>query len=195
MSHVDFQIEKRSDYSVWLAKIFPWFPIMVTLLICALAYGETPKWKLFSNRAGWSINYPADWKIESCKSCQDPTAPNVFVDFFPSSNTDSGWVMVQPLADKPSGTTVDAWLTKISQTTNLNPQLAAQRLTLNDLPALKARYRNPNGGGHEMEQVYVVSSSRTFAITFDGDNPGHSLEEFGNYHIFLQMVESFKVKR
>ena len=103
--------------------------------------------------------------------------------------------MVQPLADKPSGTTVDEWFTKISQTTNLNPRLAEQRLTLNDLPALKVRYRNPNGGGHEMEEVYVVSDSRTFAITFNGDSPGRSLEEFGNYRTFLQMIDSFKVRR
>lgn len=187
MSHVDSGNKKRSHYSGLL--------FAVPLLICALAYGETANRKLFSNRAGWSINYPSDWKIGSCKSCQDPTAPNVFVDFFPSSNRDSGWVMVEPLADERSGTTVDAWFTKIKQTANLNPQLTEQRLTLNGLPALKVRYRNPIGGGHEMEEVYVVSDSRTFAITFDGDSPGLPVDEFGNYHTFLQMVETFKVKR
>lgn len=165
------------------------------LIVSNVAYGgETPEWKVFSNRAGWSINYPVDWKIGSCKSCQDPTEPNVFVDFFPPSNSDSGWVMVERLANRPSGTTVDAWFTKIKETVNLNPRLTEERLTLNDLPALKVRYRNANGGVHEMEEVYVVTDSRTFAITFDVDNPGHILEEFGNYNIFLQMVEGFKAK-
>ena len=46
-----------------------------------------------------------------------------------------------------------------------------------------------------MEEVYVISGSRTFAITFDGDKPGFTLEKFGNYHTFLQMVETFEVKR
>jgi hypothetical protein len=180
--------------SVWPSKTLP-LSFLAVVLICALKHGEASRWKLFSNRAGWSINYPADWKVASCKSCQDPTAPNVFVDFFPPANTDSGWVMVEHLADKPSDLTVDAWLTKIRETANLNPRLTEQSFTLNDLPALKVRYRNPSGDGQEMEEVYVVCDSRTFAIKFDADSSGLSLEQFKGYHTFLEMVGSFKVKR
>jgi len=46
-----------------------------------------------------------------------------------------------------------------------------------------------------MEDVYAISGSRTFAITFDGDTLGLTLEEFGNFHTFLQLVETFEVKR
>lgn len=169
--------------------------VIVPLLTYALAYGETPRWKVFSNRAGWSIKYPGDWRIASCRFCEDPTAPHVFVDFFPPVNTDSGWVMVEPLQDKPSGMALDGWFIEIKKTANLNPRLTEQRFILNDLPALKVRYRNLHEGGDEMEAVYVVSGSRTFAIKFAGDKPGLSLEKFGNYHTFLQMVGTFKVKR
>ena len=65
---------------------------------------------------------------------------------------------------------------------------------VHDLPALRVRYRNSNNGGEEMESVYVISESRTFAIEFSGEKPGLFLEEFGNYNTFLQMVKSFRVK-
>jgi hypothetical protein len=113
-------------------------------LLCAQVYGYTSKWKIFSNRAGWTIKYPADWKTASCHSCPDPTAPDVFVDFLPPRDTDSGWVMISHL---------------------------------------------------EMEDVYVVSDSQTFSISFGGDKPGIALAEYGNYPIYLEMVGSFKVKR
>ena len=108
-------------------------------------------------------------------------------------DSDSGWVMVEHLEDKPKGMAVDAWFTEVKQTANLNPQLTEQRFILNGVPALRVRYRNPDGD--EMEEVYVVSDSRTFEIHFDGDKPGLSLQELGNYHTFLQMLKTFRVKR
>jgi hypothetical protein len=170
------------------------YGLSASLVICALAFGESPTWKVFSNRAGWSVDYPSDWTIGSCRSCKDPTAPEVFVDFFPPTDSDSGWVMIERLADKPSGMAVDTWLEELKQTANLNPRLKEQRFTVHDIPALSVRYRNPHNGGEEMESVYVVSGTRTFEIQFDGEKPGISLEKFGNYSIFLQMVKSFRVK-
>jgi hypothetical protein len=168
--------------------------LSASLLLCAIAFSEGPAWKVFSNRAGWSISYPGDWTIGSCRSCKDPTAPEVFVDFFPPTDRESGWVMIEHLADKPSGMTVDTWFAEIKQTNNLNPRLKERSFILHDRPALSVRYRNSNNGGEEMESVYVVSGSRTFAINFSGEKPGLSLEQFGNYDTFLQMVKSFGVK-
>jgi hypothetical protein len=195
MLPVDSGSKDSRHHSVLSSKILSWLVLILPLSICLQTYGETPRWKVFTSRAGWSINYPSEWKIGSCKSCPDPTAPDVFVDFLPPKDKNSGWVMVEHLAGKPSSTTVDAWFTEIKRTANLNPRLAEQRFMLDDLPALKVRYRNPSCGGHEMEEVYVVSGSRTFSITFDGEKPGLPLEEFGNHHTFLQMLETFKVKR
>lgn len=171
------------------------FGLITSLLLCAGAIGLDPTWKLFSNRSGWSINYPSNWTIASCKSCKDPTAPEVFVDFFPPKDRDSGWVMIEPLADKPSGMSADKWLAQLKQTANLNTQLGEQRITLHGLPALCVRYRNPqNNGGEETETVYVVSGSQSFAIEFSGKKPGFPLGSFRNYDIFLKMVQSFTVK-
>jgi hypothetical protein len=168
--------------------------LSASLFLCAITFAEGPAWKVFSNRAGWSIGYPGDWTIGSCRSCKDPSAPEVLVDFFPATDKESGWVMIEHLADKPSGMTVDTWFAEIKQTNNLNPRLKERSFMLHDLPALSVRYRNPNNGGEETETVYVMSGSRTFAIGFSGEKPGLALEQFGNYNTFLQMVKSFGIK-
>jgi hypothetical protein len=178
----------------WLSAGFFTWGFVFLFLVCALGQGETSRWRVFSNRAGWSIKYPADWKIASCHSCSDPTAPNVYVDFFPPGDSDSGWVMVSHLEDRPSSTTLDAWFNDVKQRANQNPRISEQRLTLGDLPALKVRYRNPSGGGRETEHVYVISDSQTFSISFGGEKPGLVLEKYENYPIYLEMVETFKVK-
>jgi|SRR5580658_961 hypothetical protein len=160
----------------------------------AVAHAENPKWKTFSNRAGWRIKYPVDWKIANCKSCKDPSAPDVSVDFLPPADRDSGWVIIEHLADKPPGTDLAAWFTQIKRTANLNDGLTEQSLTLNGRRALKVRYRDLQAHTPEVETVYLVSGSQTFAIEFGGDRPGLPLEKVGNYHTFLQMVDSFAVR-
>jgi hypothetical protein len=168
--------------------------LLMLPLFSGYVWGQGPTWKVFSNRAGWSIDYPNDWTIGSCRSCKDPTAPNVFVDFFPPSDRDSGWVIIEHLADKPSGMSVEAWFTDVKQTANLSPRLKEEKLIVHGLPALSVRYRNPKNRGEEMEVVYLVSGFQTFSIEFDGEKPGLPLEKFGNYNTFLRMVKSFRGK-
>lgn len=171
--------------------------LLISLLIVSVpASGQYQSWKMFSNRAGWSIRYPADWTIASCKSCTDPKAPEVYVNFLPPSKAGSGSVRIEHLADRPTGMSVDAWLADIRQKANLNPRLSEGRFTLNDLPALKVRYRNSSGSGVETETVYVISDTQTFAIEFSGEGPGVSLADSpGNYLTYQQMVNSFRIKR
>jgi hypothetical protein len=177
-----------------LSAIFFAVGLVFLFLNWTRGYGDTSKWKLFSNQAGWTIKYPPDWKIASCHACPDPTEPDVFVNFFPPRDTSSGWVMITPLEDKPPSTTLDAWLNDIKQRANPNPEISEERLTLGDLPALKVRYRNPSDGGREVEDVYVVSGLQTFSISFGGQKPGRALEKYGNYTIYVEMVGTFRMK-
>jgi hypothetical protein len=171
--------------------------IALTLLSLTLGFPtaqlQTANWKTFTNRAGWSIDYPAEWKISSCHSCSDVTAPDVFVSFFPPAvkDYDQGSLMIEHLADKPADKSADEWLAYVKKTHNLNPQMKEEKFTLNSLPALRVRYRNPAGSGYEMETVYIVSNSKTFAMTFDG-KPGASVESLRNYTIYLRMLSTFK---
>ena len=101
--------------------------------------------------------------------------------------------MVEHLASKPSDTSVDAWLAAISRTANPNPRLNEERLTLDGLPALKARYRSPFG--NDTEAVYVVSGLETFEIYFSGKRPGVPVEQLGNYATYLEMLGTFRAER
>jgi len=140
--------------------------------------------------------YPADWRIGSCRSCSGPSAPDVYVDFFPPNKQGAGSsVIVQHLADQPSNVTLDGWFTEIKRTANQNPQVSEERVSLDGLAALKVRYRNPNNGGYWMEAVYVIAHGQTFSIDFSGEAGGPALAALENYAIYLDMVKSFKVKR
>lgn len=165
------------------------------LIVCALPFSlqhqRASDWKTFSNRGGWSVQYPPDWKISSCRSCSDPTAPDVFVDFLPPGNGDSGWVMIEHLQDKPANENVDRWLAYVEKSADLNPILHEERFTLRGLPALRVRYRNPSLD--ETEAVYISSDAQTYSIEYqDGDHK--TLESSPNYQTYRRMTKSFTVK-
>lgn len=157
---------------------------------------ETTRWETFTNRSGWSIEYPANWKITSCHSCLDPSAPDVFVDFSPPEvkDFDEGWLMIERLADKPANKSLDEWLAEVKSTDNRIPPIKEEKSTLNGLPVLQVRYRDPSGKGYEMETVYVISNSKTFAISFQGKE-GPSIESLGNYGIYRRMLSTFIINR
>jgi hypothetical protein len=101
--------------------------------------------------------------------------------------------MVEHLASKPSGSSVDAWFADISKTANLNPRLNEERITLDGSPALKVRYHTATGD--EMEVVYVVFGLETFEIHFGGQAPGIPFEKLGNYATYLKMLGTFRGQR
>jgi len=102
--------------------------------------------------------------------------------------------MVKPLANKPLVTPLVAWFAQVESSANQNPETARLSFMLNGAPALKVRYINKSypAGGQKMEEVYVVSCSRTFSISFSGDQPG-GLETLRNFPVYTKMVDSFKV--
>src|SRR5206468_10811579 len=97
-------------------------------------------WKIFVSRAGWSIRYPANLRISSCKSCSDLTDPNAFVTFYDPVTDQS--MMIEPLAPKPNDRTVEDWLTETSETNDLNHLLTKDWVVVAGRRALKVIYRN-----------------------------------------------------
>jgi hypothetical protein len=165
------------------------------LLLFGLDAGvaQVTGWRPFASRSGWYIRYPTSWTTGSCNSCPDTRAPRVYVDFLPpEASTNDGSVMVSPLADRPFDISLDAWFAQVETSANLNPEKSRLRFMLNGMPALKVRYLNA-ARGTEMEEVYVVSGSRTFSIGFSSDRRG-PLENLPNFVIYKTMIESFKSK-
>src|SRR5579871_661611 len=131
---------------------------------------DTSKWKAFSNRAGWSLKHPSDWKVGSCNNCSDPTDPDVFVSLYHPSN--GALMMIEHLIDKPKNQTVRQWLDEVKATANLNPRISEEWITLDGQPALKVITSNPDKT--QSENIYVVYGDRTFYVSFER-NPSNTL--------------------
>jgi len=171
------------------------FPnVTLALIGCALltvawnVHGQTPsgqatdvsQWKTFANRAGWSIKYPRDWQVSSCRSCTDPTDPDVFVSLYNAATKQL--IMIEHLIDKPADQSVEQWLNDIKVTTNLNPRVSEEWISLDGTRALKVINRNRDST--ESENIYVVHGSKTFAIHADRNTP--------SYQLYRQMLSTFR---
>jgi hypothetical protein len=160
--------------------------IVTCMLFSMAAVGQSDKaddvsrWKTFSNRAGWSIKYPPNWKVYSCHSCPDPTDPNVFVAFDNPKTEEI--VMIQHFKDKPSDQSIERWLDHIKMATNLNPKVGEEWVTLGGARSLKVVTSNHDST--ECENFYVVHGSKTFAVQIDRGTP--------SYQLYQQMLSTFK---
>src|SRR5881394_2797720 len=112
---------------------------------------DVSKWKTFANRAGWSIKYPRDWRVSSCRQCPDPTDPDVFVNFFNPSTKEL--IMIEHLIDKPADQSVEQWLNHVKATTNFNPRVSEEWISLDGTRALKIINRNSDSS--ESENIYI----------------------------------------
>jgi len=99
--------------------------------------------------------------------------------------------MVEPLADRPVGRGVGDWLNDTKRSANLNPIVSEDSMSVNGLPALRVRYRN-SAEDLEIEATYVVSGSRMFEISVDGE-PHARLHDLSIYSIYQRMVATFVV--
>jgi len=147
---------------------------------------QNPAWKTFTNRAGWSIQYPANWRVGSCHSCTDPAEGNVFVTFSnPDRATDS--VMIEHLRAKPADKDASQWLQELGKR---NTRTGTEELLIDGMPALKVRNRNLTG--RESESVYVIRDSATFEITIYDDNVGERIQDMSIYPIYQHMLSTFR---
>jgi hypothetical protein len=121
-------------------------------------------WKTFANKAGWTIQHPGNWKVGSCRQCSDPTDPNVFVTI--SNPLTKELIMIERLIDKPGDQTVEQWLNNVKVSTDLNPIISQEWISLSGTQALKVVSR-------ESENIYVVRGSKTFAIRADPKTFSH----------------------
>jgi len=148
--------------------------------------GDVSQWKTFSNRAGWSIKYPRNWRPFSCHNCTDLTDPKVFVSFR-DTTPGNDLITVEHLADKPPGESLDRWLHEISLV-NQNPIVSQERIVIDGLPALKVRNRNPHGPA-DFETIYVVKDTDTFSID------ALDIKNAALYGIYQKMVSTFKFNK
>jgi hypothetical protein len=114
--------------------------------------------RTFTNRAGWSVTYPRNWRQQSCRQCDDATAPDASL--FLSNPTGDQTIAIERLADKPIDKSADAWLHDVAKDTVLSPIRREEWITLGDAKALKV----VNEGS---ENIYALRGPLTVAIRYE----------------------------
>jgi hypothetical protein len=130
---------------------------------------DVSDWKTFANKAGWSIKYPGNWIVGSCRQCSDPTDANMVTLSNPST---SELIMIEHLIDKPGDQSVEQWLNDVNVSTNLGPIVSQEWVAFGGTRALKVI--NGRLDTTESENIYLVHDSKTFAIRADPKTFSHS---------------------
>jgi hypothetical protein len=144
--------------------------------------GDISRWTAFASRAGWTIRYPPDLHISSCRQCEDPTDPDVAVAF----STSSGQiiVMIEPLADKGAGLSTSQWLSEVGHDTVLSPILSEQSTFIDG--ALSLIVVNGKADSEKTENIYISHGARTFAVRFP------HIQDASIRSICRQMLSTFR---
>jgi hypothetical protein len=124
--------------------------------------GDISRWTAFASRAGWTIRYPPDLHISSCRQCEDPTDPDVAVAF--SRFSGQIIVMIEPLADKGVGLSTSQWLNEVGHDTVLSPVFSEQSTFIDGVPALIVV--NGRSDSEKTENIYISHGAKTFAVRF-----------------------------
>src|SRR5579871_5799043 len=121
--------------------------------------GDNAGWRTFTNRAGWEIKCPRNWRAQSCRQCDDLTAPNAPLALSDPSNKEG--LMIERLADKPKDEAIEKWLPQIAK--GDTPLLHVRREEWTALTGSKALKVIDESG----ETIYVTHGSLTIAIRYD----------------------------
>ena len=148
---------------------------------------ETAGWKIFSNRAGWSVKHPSDWDLSSCRNCKDLTDPEGYVGFFPPIDIVNGHVLIENLSDKPSDKSAKEWINSIKNVSSGVGVLDETEVVVGGMKGYKVIWKGADNSKHET--IYVIFDvSKTISIKFAGDL--NKYQDSDNYSIYLKMLEN-----
>lgn len=168
-------------------------PARLTTLValCAASFAQVQpqfvegdnisRWKTFASRAGWSIKYQPDWRVSSCRQCEDPADPSVFVAFSASGEV---YVVIEPLADKSAARNTQQWLDEVQHDTVLSPVVKKQWMFIDGVPALKVV--NGASDSDRTENVYIAHGTKTLAVRFS------NIHDSRTRSICQQMLSTFR---
>jgi hypothetical protein len=91
-------------------------------------------------------------------------------------------IMIEHLMDKPADQSVEQWLDDVEATTDLNPRVSEEWITLNGKRALKVINRHHDST--ESENLYIVHGSLTFAVRTERNTP--------SYRVYQQILATLR---
>jgi len=140
-----------------------------------------PDWKTVASHQGWSIRYPAYWLIRSCTQCTDPAD----ADLVAFQNPHAQYVvLVERLADKPEGGTIEQWLTGLKGAI-AGPVVNEKWISLGAERALRVTYRSSDSTTED--GIYVAHGVKTLSFLATRESP--------SYAVYLQMLKTFRFTR
>jgi hypothetical protein len=143
--------------------------------------GDVSGWKTFEDSAGWTIKYPPDWQVSSCRKCSGPIDRYQFVTFHDPSISEL--IVIESLGDKPADQSIENWVNDVKRKMVLTPQLNQEWIVLHGLRVLKVRNRNPDSS--ESENVYIINNSKTFLIR------ASDIRNRRFYRVYQQILSTF----
>ena len=143
---------------------------------------DAPDWRKFTSRAGWTLEYPSDLTISSCRQCTDPTDPNVFVAF--SRRSGEVIALIEPLADKIVSQSSRQWLSDVARDTILSPILSKEWVSTPG--ALELVVVNGDSKSDKSENVYILHGVKTLAVRIP------HVQDIGVRSISKRMLSTFK---
>lgn len=164
--------------------------------VASLTPTTTPSasWKMYTNtKYGYSINYPSEYRIGSCRVCFDLSTAD-FITLDPPQKDGYGGIMISHLRDRKSGESLEEYLEDISGV-DANPvvQGSKNRFKLNGYEALVTVTKNY---GYENKNVFVTNGGSVIHFRFSGvtspSNKGISLADYKNLDIFNKILSTFR---
>jgi hypothetical protein len=69
---------------------------------------------------------------------------------------------LEPLAEKPNGWSIELWLLDVEKSTNANPPIRREWISVAGEKALRVINKDPDGT--ESENIYLIHGVQTFAV-------------------------------
>lgn len=151
-------------------------------------------WKWYTNitKSSYSISYPPEYRLGSCRACDDLTTAEL-ITFTPPEPAGYGTVKIEVLRKKEKSESTDQFLEDISRV-DMNPVVSGskERIQLNGFETLTTMTSNY---GYETKNIFIlIYGTQGLHISFSGigspENRGIALKDLKNYSVYELMVSS-----
>ena len=178
--------------------------IFVTVIVTGALQGQDVQWQKYSNKEyGYSIKYPAGWKITEAKPRKDNKAAygteiliikEIHKVTF-RDTSDRYWQagLEIRVLELPKGKTFAQWMKEYesTDTTDFNPVEQVIDTVISGQPAKKATLFNFD---HTGQELILKNKHGVMLISYEGQNPNDKRNQW-HIEIFRKMIKSFEMRK
>lgn len=178
--------------------------ILVTAIATGAQQGQDIQWVKYSNKEyGYSIKYPAGWKVTEAEPRRDNKASQSEKILMPgelhkiafTDTSDRYWqaTLAIRVLKLPKGKTFAQWMKEYeaSDTTDFNPVEQVIDTTVSGHPAKKATLFNFD---HIGQELILKHKYGVMLVSYEGQNPNDKRNEW-HIETFRKMIKSFEMRK